>query len=84
MPVIIIIVIAILREPERVHHRPLRMIGIEPLNVMLMPPAGAVPDVIVIVSPIRILPVLRNSLGPYSLARTPALRSLAPTPCRTP
>src|SRR5271154_3023961 len=50
LPGAVVVVVAILGEPERVHEAPLRMIGVEPHDVVLMPPAGAAPGVITIVS----------------------------------
>src|SRR5208337_5266744 len=50
LPVAVVVVVAILGEPQRVHEAPLRMIGVEPHDVVLMPPAGAAPGVVTIVS----------------------------------
>src|ERR1700683_2787803 len=51
LPGAVVVVVAILVEPERVHEAPLRMIGVEPHDVVLVPPAGAAPGVIAIVGP---------------------------------
>src|SRR5271170_5353449 len=50
LPGAVVVIVAILVEPHRVHEAPLRMIGVEPHDVVLMPPAGAAPGVIAIVS----------------------------------
>src|ERR1700734_2895325 len=50
LPGTVVVVVAILAEPHRVHEAPLRMMGVEPHDVVLMPPAGAAPGVITIVS----------------------------------
>src|SRR5580658_10579326 len=50
LPGAVVVVVAILAEPHRVHEAPLRMIGVEPHDVVLMPPTGAAPGVIAIVS----------------------------------
>src|SRR5271166_2870258 len=50
LPGAVVVVVAILGEPQRVHETPLRMIGVEPHDVVPMPPAGAAPGVITIVS----------------------------------
>src|SRR5580704_3840567 len=48
-PRIVVIVVAILGEPYRVHHGPFRMSGIEPLDVVPMPPSGAPPVVTIVI-----------------------------------
>src|SRR5271167_1578994 len=50
LPGAVVVVVAILGEPQGVHKTPLRMIGVEPHDVVLMPPAGAAPRMIAIVS----------------------------------
>src|SRR5208282_5944284 len=49
LPGAVALVVAILDEPQRVHHGPFRMILVEPHDVVLMPPSRAVPLVIIVV-----------------------------------
>src|SRR5579862_423206 len=50
VPVVVVVVVAILVLPERIHHRPFRMIAVEPHDVVPMPPPRAVPLMTVVVS----------------------------------
>src|SRR5271170_1638039 len=50
LPGAVVVVIAILVEPQRIHHGPFRMMPVEPHDVVLMPPSRASPLVIVVVS----------------------------------
>jgi hypothetical protein len=49
MPVVVVVVVAILGEPQCVHHRPFGMVGIKPFDIVTMPPSGAAPVVAIIV-----------------------------------
>src|SRR5271156_667529 len=49
LPGAVALVVAILVEPQRIHHRPFRMIAVEPHDVVPMPPSRAMPPVTVVV-----------------------------------
>ena len=50
VPVVVVVVVAILIEPLRVHHGPFRMMPVEPHDLMLMPPSCALPGATIVVS----------------------------------